>query len=64
MTTALFRWEMSRLQPSESPRRADTQCGVRDVTGGKGDGGGEPETYTGTWQIDSQTVLPVRKMKR
>lgn len=38
MTTALFRWEMWRLRPSERPSHAVTQCGVRDVTGGKGMG--------------------------
>lgn len=50
------------------PGNADTLCGVRDITGGKGVGGGwglEPETRSreATWQICFQTGLPVKKMK-
>lgn len=62
MTTALFRWEMSRLWPSECPRHADTQCGVRHVTGGEAHGV-EPETSTGKWQAHFQTTLTVKKIK-
>ncbi len=59
MTTTLFRWEMSRLWPSECPRLADTQCGVRDVIGWVA-----PETITGKRQyIFSNCVTSLENEK-